>query len=148
MVAVYWSHWTNFYHHNVPLPELISHATAQLLDCKRGEIWGTHFYWTMWLWRSWSCRRSTGRFFKQLWPLIAKCRSAWTPHSVVINCICPFHKKDWSNFLLSNKTMQRLLFRDRSVLVGATLPEAFFSLVPAWLFLKGSQDVHYFCWLL
>lgn len=30
---------------------------------QKGGIWGTHFSWTMRLWRSWSCRWSTGRFF-------------------------------------------------------------------------------------
>lgn len=180
MVLVYWSHWTNFYHHNAPLPELISHATAQLLDCKGGGNLGNSFLPDNATVAELLVPLELWSLFQQLWPLIAKCRSAWPPHSVVINCICSlpslqiwpslksdrtftsrminqsvslnlpksFQKRDWSNFLLSNRTIQRLLFRDRSAPVGATLPEAFFSLVPAWLSFKGSQDVRYFCWLL
>lgn len=87
-MAVYWSHWTNFYHHNAPSPELISHATAQLLDCKGGNL-GNSFLLDNATVAELVVPLEHWSLFQQLWPLIAKCGSAWPPHGVVINCICP-----------------------------------------------------------
>lgn len=55
--------------------------------------------------------------------------------------------RDWWNFLLSTESMQRLSFWGRSVPAGATLPEAFFSSVPAWVFLQRLPRRPLLCWL-